>query len=188
MKPASTRSTRHDWRYLISGLTCAASLVSLNTGCGSRNDEDIDKAASKPNQQNSSPVTLTVPSATSSDSVVEGGPCSFVLKQTLRFVVDKDKGNVAEATFSGKADTSCADADKKPILYIKFGNAQFTPPVELDCQLGQNGQPLADGYNMRCVTANSIVSANGEVRLVVKADAASYLSSQTSMKLAYEVP
>jgi hypothetical protein len=40
---------------------------------------------------------------------------------------------------------------------------------------------------MRCLNAAPLVKADGEVEVVVKADA-NYRSSQTSMQLTYETP
>lgn len=164
---------------LTLGVTLGAALA---TGCGSRRDEDADALAQDTARTSeASKVAMTLPGA-NSDTLGSSEPCSLLLKQTPRFLVDKAKGDVVEATFSGVTDKSCEDADKKPILYIKVGSAQFTPPVELDCQ------PRArDGWNMRCINAAPVINAKGEISVVITGDA-NYRSSQTAMMLTYEVP
>lgn len=161
---------------------CLALMASLATSCGSRRDEDID-AVTKDTARASEPskIAMSLPGA-NSDSVGSSDPCSLLLKQTPRFIVDKVKGESVEATFSGVTDKSCEDADKKPVLYIKVGSAQFTPPVELDCQ------PRArEGWNMRCINAAPVINAKGEISVVITGDV-NYRSSQTSIMLTYEVP
>jgi hypothetical protein len=168
-------------------VTAGAMIVAMGAatlaGCGSRKDEDIDaNAREATDQELGSRASIVLPGA-SSDSTQGNDPCALPLTQSFKFTKSEAGEDLVEATFKGKTDKICEDGgNKKAVLYIKLGTAQFQPPVELDCQ------PRArDGWSMRCLNAAPLVKADGEVEVVVKADA-NYRSSQTSMQLTYETP
>jgi|GEM_PF-4070140 len=152
-------------------LLCGAAF--LLASCGSRKREDIDAPPSAaPNQ--ASKVSFKS-AAGSQDQMGSTEACEAVLKQTPKI---KDSG--IEASFDGAVGKSCDDGGKKPVLYIRSGEANFTPPVELDCQ------PKAHGiYRIRCVNATPVLNANGEVHIVITGDS-NYRSSQTGMMITFE--
>jgi hypothetical protein len=148
------------------------------SACGSKRDEDL-KAQQKDEKEASSPaqIAISVPHS-GRDADVNTDPCQTMLTQSYRFA----NGGI-EATFSGAVDRpGCESEDKKPVLYMRMGQASFQPPVELDCQ-----PKGTSGWNVRCVNTSRLFNDRNEVKVIIKADA-NYRSSQTGMMVTFEKP
>lgn len=157
------------------GLAAIALLVAFAAACGSRKREDME--AERNDSANPAKVSVSLPNG-SQDAEAAQDPCQLVLKQEAKIV-----GNGIEAEFTGQTDrAACESGDKKPILYLRTSDAQFSLPVELDCQPKPRGS-----WNLRCANAAQLVDGKNQVRVRIKADG-NYRSSQTGMMLTYEKP
>lgn len=173
----NARTSKAAWLALVA-------LLGILGACGSQKEDDRKALEEEQRQQQTRQGAdgyFQIPKTGIADgqAAQPADPCDAELEQKV-FI--RSDSNVMEAMFSGKVDAkSCTAEGRRPVLLIKSELPTFEPPPSLDCQ------PKPDGgdYNIRCLSPQAQIQADGVVSVTVRANA-SYQSSKVKMRLVYE--